>query len=123
MLHKTLGTLAAAAMLLCGTALARAETLTLSTPDSDVSEITVAANHFAKLVSDKTKGELTLKVFPNGTLYGGDPSAGVKQLAGGSLDGLILSTSLYATFEPKFSATHSPAVLPSCSKSSPIQLA
>lgn len=104
MLNKTLGTLTAAAMLLCGTVLARAETLTLSTPDSDTSEITLAANHFAKLVSDKTKGELTLKVFPNGTLYGGDPSAGVKQLAGGSLDGLILSTSLYATFEPKFSA-------------------
>lgn len=43
-------------------------------------------------------------MFPNGTLYGGDPSAGVKQLAGGSLDMLLNSTSLYATFNPKFTA-------------------
>ena len=65
---------------------AQAETLTLSTPDSDTSEITLAANKFAEIVSKKTDGKLKIKVFPNGTLYGGDPSAGVKQLAGGSLD-------------------------------------
>jgi tripartite ATP-independent transporter DctP family solute receptor len=84
--------------------IAQAETLTLSTPDADTSEITLAANKFAEIVSAKTKGELTVKVFPNGTLYGGDPSAGVKQLAGGSLDMLLNSTSLYATFNPKFTA-------------------
>ncbi len=82
----------------------RAETLTLSTPDPDTSEITLAAKKFAELVTAKTNGELTIKVFPNGTLYGGDPSAGVKQLAGGSLDILLNSTSLYATFNPKFTA-------------------
>ncbi|UHS64439.1 DctP family TRAP transporter solute-binding subunit (plasmid) [Agrobacterium vaccinii] len=84
--------------------IAHAETLTLSTPDSDTSEITLAAKKFAEIVSAKTNGELTIKVFPNGTLYGGDPSAGVKQLAGGSLDLLLNSTSLYATFNPKFTA-------------------
>ncbi len=55
--------------------LANAETLTLSTPDADTSEITLAANHFAEVVKQKTNGELELRVFPNGTLYGGDPSA------------------------------------------------
>lgn len=104
MTHRLLSAIAAATMLLCSSAVLKAETLTLSTPDSDVSEITVAAQHFADLVSEKTKGELTMKVFANGTLYGGDPSAAVKQLAGGSLDSLLLSTSLYATFQPKFSA-------------------
>ncbi|GLK85902.1 DctP family TRAP transporter solute-binding subunit [Ancylobacter defluvii] len=83
---------------------AGAETLTLSTPDADTSEITLAANHFAELVKQKTKGELEIKVFPNGTLYGGDPAAGVKQLASGSLDMLFNATSLYATFNPKFTA-------------------
>ena len=83
---------------------AGAETLTLSTPDADTSEITLAAKHFAEVVKQKTNGELEIKVFANGTLYGGDPSAGVKQLAGGSLDMLLNATSLYATFNPKFTA-------------------
>jgi tripartite ATP-independent transporter DctP family solute receptor len=41
-------------------------------------------------------------------LYGGDPSAAVKQLAGGSLDMLLLSSSLYANFNPKFTAISIP---------------
>ncbi|MDF2996834.1 MAG: transporter solute receptor, DctP family protein [Xanthobacteraceae bacterium] len=96
------GLVVAAALAL--SAPAGAETLTLSTPDADTSEITLAAKHFAELVKQKTNGELEIKVFPNGTLYGGDPSAGVKQLAGGSLDMLLNATSLYATFNPKFTA-------------------
>jgi tripartite ATP-independent transporter DctP family solute receptor len=47
-------------------------------------------------------------VFPNGQLYAGDPSAAVRQLAGGSLDMLLLSTSLYANFNPKFTAVSVP---------------
>jgi TRAP-type transport system periplasmic protein len=103
----TLRSLVAAATMLTAS-LVQAETLTLSTPDPDSSEITVAANKFAELVSAKTNGEVTVKVFPNGTLYGGDPSAAVKQLAGGSLDMLVLATSLYANFNPKFSAISIP---------------
>ncbi len=108
MMHYTIRTLmlgAAAMLVASGT---QAATLTLSTPDPDTSEITVAANKFAELVSAKTNGELTIKVFPNGTLYGGDPSGAVKQLAGGSLDMLVLATSLYANFNPKFSAISIP---------------
>jgi tripartite ATP-independent transporter DctP family solute receptor len=101
------GLLVAAAVLVAGAASAQTE-LTLSTPDPDTSEITVAANKFAELVAEKTNGEVTLKVFPNGTLYGGDPSGAVKQLAGGSLDMLLLSTSLYANFNPKFTAISIP---------------
>lgn len=103
MKHYTIRSLITAAALMTAS-IAHAETLTLSTPDSDTSEITLAAKKFAEIVSAKTNGELTIKVFPNGTLYGGDPSAGVKQLAGGSLDLLLNSTSLYATFNPKFTA-------------------
>ncbi|MDH4440174.1 MAG: DctP family TRAP transporter solute-binding subunit [Rhizobium sp.] len=107
MRHFTLRGLLAAATMLTAT-FAQAETLTLSTPDPDSSEITVAANKFAELVAAKTNGELTIKVFPNGTLYGGDPSGAVKQLSGGSLDMLLLATSLYANFNPKFSAISIP---------------
>lgn len=99
---KLIGSLVGALLLSVGAS--QAESLTLSTPDADTSEITLAAKHFAELVKQKTNGDLEIRVFPNGTLYGGDPSAGVKQLAGGSLDMLLNATSLYATFNPKFTA-------------------
>lgn len=83
-------------------------TLTLSTPDPDSSSITKAANHFAQLVAEKSKGAVEIKVFPDGVLYGGDPSAAVKQLGAGSLDMLVLSTSLYANFDPRFTAISIP---------------
>lgn len=83
-------------------------TLNLSTPDPDDSEITLAAKKFAELVAAKTGGQVEIKVFPNGQLYGADPSAAVRQLAGGSLDVLLLSSSLYANFNPKFTAISIP---------------
>lgn len=83
-------------------------TFTLSTPDPDNAEITLAAKKYAELVAAKTGGEVEVKVFPNGQLYGGDPSAAVRQLAGGSLDMLLLSSSLYANFNPKFTAISIP---------------
>jgi len=107
-MHKTIRTLLAGAAMLAATVAQAATTFTLSTPDPDGSEITVAANKFAELVAAKTNGEVTIKVFPNGTLYGGDPSGAVKQLAGGSLDMLVLAGSLYANFNPKFSAVSIP---------------
>ena len=50
------------ALLLAGAA--EAEMLTLSTPDADTSEITLAAKQFAELVTEKTGGELEVRVFP-----------------------------------------------------------
>ncbi|HHY91936.1 MAG TPA: DctP family TRAP transporter solute-binding subunit [Firmicutes bacterium] len=82
--------------------------LNLATPDPDSSSITVAAKEFAKVVGEKSKDTIEIKVSPNGSLYGGDPGAAVKQLGAGSLDMLVLSTSLYANFEPKFTAISVP---------------
>ncbi|MCC8189236.1 MAG: DctP family TRAP transporter solute-binding subunit [Planctomycetes bacterium] len=98
---------ALALALLSGTVSA-ATTLTLSTPDPDNSSITVAAENFASIVREKSGGQIDIKVFPNGTLYGGDPNAAVKQLGGGSLDMLLLSASLYANFKPRFIAISVP---------------
>lgn len=83
-------------------------TLTLSTPDPDSSSITAAANQFAKVAKEKSNGSIEIKVYPNGSLYGADPSAAVKQLGAGSLDMLLLSTSLYANFQPKFNVISIP---------------
>ncbi|MDK2927548.1 MAG: hypothetical protein PWR31_1238 [Bacillota bacterium] len=82
--------------------------MNLATPDPDSSSITVAAKEFAKAVGEKSNGSIEIKVSPNGSLYGGDPAAAVKQLGAGSLDMLVLSTSLYANFEPRFTAISVP---------------
>ena len=107
LVSKLAGVLLASALLFTQQAMAQVS-LTLSTPDPDTSEITVAARKFAELVAAKTNGQVEVKVFPNGQLYGGDPSAAVRQVAGGSLDMLLLSTSLYANFNPKFTAISIP---------------
>lgn len=83
-------------------------TLNLSTPDPDSSSITVAAKEFAKVIGEKSKGEIEVKVYPNGSLYGADPAAAVKQLSAGTIDMLLLSTSLYANFQPKFTVMSIP---------------
>jgi tripartite ATP-independent transporter DctP family solute receptor len=83
-------------------------TLTISTPDPDTASITVAAKQFAKVVGEKSNGSIEIKVAPNGSLYGADPAAAVKQLSAGSLDMLALSTSLYANFVPKFNVISIP---------------
>ncbi|MGJ9384222.1 DctP family TRAP transporter solute-binding subunit [Salipaludibacillus sp. CF4.18] len=85
-------------------------TLNLSTPDPDSSSITVAAEEFAKVVNEKSEGSIEIEVHANGTLYGADPSAGVRQLGEGSIDMLVLSTSLYANFKPEFSAISIPYI-------------
>lgn len=88
----------------------KAETVTikLATPDPDSSSVTVAAKELAEVVEEKSNGSIKIEVHANGTIYGGDPSAAVKQLGAGSLDMLVLSTSLFANFEPKFNAISIP---------------
>lgn len=108
MWRKTIITLSLVAILAFGGLSHAKMTLNLSTPDPDGASITEAGKHFAKLIEEKTNGEVEVKVFPNGTLYGGDPGAAVKQLGAGSLDMLLLSTSLYARFNPKFTAISIP---------------
>ena len=87
---RKIGSLLLASVLALATHVAMAKTtFNLSTPDPDTSEITLAAKKFAEIVAAKTGGEVEVKVFPNGQLYGGDPSAAVRQLSGGSLDMLL----------------------------------
>ena len=105
---KALFVTVAALLAFCVNPAIAATSLTLSTPDPDKSSISVAAQNFADLVKKASNGEIEIKVFPNGTLYGGDPGAAVKQLSGGSLDMLLLSASLYANFKPRFIAISVP---------------
>lgn len=88
---------------------ALAETqLRLAVPDPAESSVGRAATRFAELVAEKTAGEVVIQVFPDGILYGKDQNAAINQLGSGALDGLILATSVYASFEPKMNAISLP---------------
>ncbi|MDP2083502.1 MAG: DctP family TRAP transporter solute-binding subunit [Pseudotabrizicola sp.] len=89
--------------------MALAETqLRMAVPDPAESSVGRAATRFAELVSEKTGGAVVIQVFPDGILYGKDQNAAINQLGSGALDGLILATSVYASFEPKMNAISLP---------------
>lgn len=76
--------------------------ITISVPDPDASYIYQAAEEFAKRAEEYSNGTLEFTISGNGSLYGGDTAAGIKQLSAGSLQMLILATSVYASFEPGY---------------------
>ncbi|MDN7131226.1 DctP family TRAP transporter solute-binding subunit [Halomonas sp. MC140] len=82
--------------------------LRLGVPDPAQSSMGQAANRFAELVEQKTGGEVSFQVFPDGVLFSGDQNAAVNQLGSGALDGLILASSVYASFEPRMNAISLP---------------
>ena len=82
--------------------------LRLAVGDPIASSVGVTAEKFAELVADKTGGRVQIEVFPDGVLFGGDQNAAVNQLGGGSLDMLILSTNVFASFEPRMNAMSLP---------------
>ncbi len=107
-LMQSAAAIATAASLMTATA-AYAETqLRLAVPDPATSSVGQAASRFAELVTEKTGGEVTFQVFPDGILYGKDQNAAINQLGSGALDGLILASSVYASFEPAMNAISLP---------------
>lgn len=85
-----------------------ATTLRLAIPDPTQSSVGSAAKEFADLVKDKTGGAVVFDIFPDGVLFGKDQNAAVNQLGNGALDGLILASSVYASFEPRMNAISLP---------------
>ncbi|PSL08061.1 tripartite ATP-independent transporter DctP family solute receptor [Haloactinopolyspora alba] len=82
--------------------------LKLGIPDPAESAVGVAAQDFADQVEEATGGDVTVEVFPDGTLFGGDQNAAVNQLKNGSIDALMLSTSVFASFDDRFNAISMP---------------
>ncbi|WP_207481813.1 DctP family TRAP transporter solute-binding subunit [Arenibaculum pallidiluteum] len=85
-----------------------AVTLRLAVADPATSSVGQAATRFADLVKEKTGGEVAITVFPDGILFGNDQNAAINQLGAGALDGLILASSVYASFEPRMNAVSLP---------------
>lgn len=85
-----------------------AVSLRMAVADPAGSSVGQAASRFAELVKGKTGGEVDIKVFPDGILFGKDQNAAINQLGAGALDGLILASSVYASFEPRMNAVSLP---------------
>ncbi|MGE9993451.1 DctP family TRAP transporter solute-binding subunit [Peptoniphilaceae bacterium SGI.137] len=82
--------------------------ITVAIPDPQNSYIAAAAEEFKKRAEEYANGSLQITISPNGSLYGGDTAAGIKQLSAGSLDMLILASSVYSNFEPGFNVISVP---------------
>ncbi len=109
---KKLGVLALTASVLSvaafGMAASAAEKINLSVPDAASSSIGVAAQEFADQLNEKSGGELEVKVYFDGSLYGGDATAAVTTMQDGGLDMLCLSTSWYSSFDDSFNVISVP---------------
>lgn len=80
----------------------------LSIPDPASSSVGTYAKKFAELAKEKTNGAVVVELFPDGVLFGGDQNAAINMLQDGGLDSLILSTSVFASFQPKMNAVSLP---------------
>ena len=82
--------------------------ITIAVPDPEASYIYQAATEFADRAKKYSNNTLEFTVSGNGSLYGGDTAAGIKQLSAGSLQMLILATSVYASFDPAYNVISVP---------------
>jgi len=85
-----------------------ATTIRLAVGDPAASAVGRTADHFAETVAELSDGAVTVEVFPDGTLFNGDQNAAVNLLGNGTLDATIISTSVYASFEPAMNAISLP---------------
>jgi TRAP-type transport system periplasmic protein len=83
-------------------------TIRLGVGDPAASSVGVTAKHFADKVAELSGGKVKVETYPDGTLFGGDQNAAVNLLGNGTLDSTIISTSVYASFEPKMNAVSLP---------------
>ena len=116
---RVLGILLAAGMLavsLTGCARESSETVTDSSGDgyqkielvmavngTDIQIDTRVADKFAELVAEETGGNVTISVFPNDQLAGGNASKGIEMIAGGGVDLAAYATSVLSVIDRQLS--------------------
>ncbi len=85
--------------------------LRLSCNGTDLANDTGAARIFAKLVEEKSDGNVTVKVFPNDMLASGNMSKGLEFLCDGTVDLDIHSTSIIANLDNRMMVSTLPWAL------------
>ena len=86
--------------------------LKMSVTSADGSTWTKGANKFAELVSEKTNGEVEVKVYPNEQLSGGNQGKGVEMLRNGAIDISFHSNIIYSIMDERFGVISLPWLLP-----------
>ena len=86
----------ALALTLCLTAAASAQTLQFGTTVNEQDSFQVAAEKFAELVAERTNGEYTIEIYPNGTL-GGEADM-LDSMSMGMLDMGIITSGPFVNF-------------------------
>ncbi|MBA2694687.1 MAG: DctP family TRAP transporter solute-binding subunit [Actinobacteria bacterium] len=66
------------------------------------------AELFAETVEEESDGRITVNIFTNEQLSGGDPAAGIEQLMSGEKELSFNSTIIYAGIDPRFGAVNAP---------------
>lgn len=74
-------------------------TLTMSTNGTDLANDTKTARLFADKIYEKSGGKITVNVFPNDQLAGGNMSKGLELVCGGAVDIDVHSTGIIANLD------------------------
>lgn len=64
--------------------------------------------HMAKLVQERTNGEVVIEAYPEGVLSGGSGQVGIDQLVAGAVEMVPTTTAYFASLEPKLSVVSLP---------------
>lgn len=83
-------------------------TLKMSIATSEQSSCSQAAYKFAEIVSEKTNGEVEVKVFPNEQLSSGNQTKGLEMLTSGGVDVSFYSNIIYSALDERFSVLSLP---------------
>lgn len=82
--------------------------LSMAVNGTDTQIDSLVANHFAQLVNERSEGNVTIDVFPNDTLAGGNSTKGVEYIATGGSDLGAYATSVLANLESRISVATIP---------------
>lgn len=108
---KKCGVVAAAgalALAACGSGDGDSETWNFTVTTGNTSTWHEGAEAFAEEIEERTDGRITLSIYANEQLSGGDPAAGVEQLMSGEKEMSFNSTIIYAGIDPRFGAINAP---------------
>ncbi len=72
--------------------------LVMAVNGTDIQIDTKVADKFAELVAEETNGNVTISVFPNDQLAGGNASKGIEMIAGGGVDLAAYATSVLVCY-------------------------
>lgn len=82
--------------------------LSLAVNGTDTQIDTKVGQYLAELVQEKSDGNITIDVFPNDTLAGGNATKGIEYVCAGSSDMAVYATSTLSAIDPKLNVATIP---------------